>query len=238
LGQNLEVFVSRGVGGTGQPNFDNVTLTKSFMGTINGGAGNFINVVNPSFELDNLADGGFANTITGWTQTGAANSGPFNPTNAQYVGATGVDGPIGGVPDGANVAFSNGQTISQVLGDVLEAGKIYTLQVDVGRRLDGATPIDYAVQLLAGGVLLAEEDLLNPAAGTFETSLITFTGDFNSPQLGQQLEIRLLNNSTTAQVNFDNVRLFQSAQVPEPASLAVWGLVAIIGGIVAYRRRR
>src|SRR5690606_19648952 len=102
-------------------------------------------VLNPSFEQPALADGGFTGTITDWQIVGAA-SGVFNPTATQY--------PTQQATDGEQVAYSNGGSIRQTLAAMLEANTTYTLQVDIGDRLDTGVP-GYTVELWAGGVLLA-----------------------------------------------------------------------------------
>jgi hypothetical protein len=85
------------------------------------------------------------------------------------------------------------------------------------------------VQLWAGGELLAEESSLTPAAGTFDTSVVTYLASAGSPLLGQPLEIRLVSSGN--QINFDDVRL---DAIPEPGTLALLGLGL---GLLAGGRR-
>ena len=69
----------------------------------------------------------------------------------------------------------------------------------------------YKVQLWAGTALLAEDPgSLNPAPGTFMTSIVTFVAGTNHPALGQALEIRLV-RSGSGQNNFDDVHLTTSS---------------------------
>ncbi len=105
----------------------------------------------------------------------------------------------------------------------------YTLRVQVGNIASGfgAPPFDqfydldgfpgYRVQLLAGGVLLAEDDNtlfgLIPE-GEFRLSTVTAEVGPDHPALGQAIEIRLLsrNEAQSAEdpgieVDFDDVRL-------------------------------
>jgi len=131
-----------------------------------------IPITNPGFEAFTLVDGQFTrpffgsgpvgtaivtpNPIPGWTLTPAhGDGGTFNPTTAQYSGQA---------PEGQNVAYSSffltgfpPPTILQVLPAVLTSNTRYTLQVEVGNRLDTPFP-GYVVQLLAGGVLLAQDN--------------------------------------------------------------------------------
>jgi hypothetical protein len=153
---------------------------------------------------------------------GNGDGGTFNLTITQYPGQA---------PEGQNVADSSfflagflPPTISQVLSDVLTANTLYTLQVEVGNRLDTPFP-GYVVQLLAGGVLLAEDNnSLSPADGTFATSTVTFTALPGDPNLGQPLEIRL--RSFGRQTNFDDVRLTAVASAPTVVYIASGDSVA------------
>ena len=87
-----------------------------------------ITIDNPGFEDLVLADQDFTlGDIAGaWTAPGR--QGEFNPNDLQY--------PGGVIPEGDNVAFSNGGTISQTLGDSLTPGLQYTLSVQVAFPLD------------------------------------------------------------------------------------------------------
>jgi hypothetical protein len=159
-----------------------------------------ISITNFSFEADKLDPGGQTNgVITGWTLTAPdigsegvlCNNGNFFPVPP-------------GLPDGVNFAWSNGGTISQVLADTLKPG-YYSLQVYVGHRADLSAWPPYAVQLYAGGQLLAQESSLTPAGGTFALSTVTYRAALNDPYLGQPLEIRLVTNAS--QTSFDKVTL-------------------------------
>ncbi len=95
------------------------------------------------------------------------NAGVFNPTATQYT--------VQEATDGSNVAFSNGPTIRQILGDNLAANTTYNLSVDIGDRLDNGTP-QYTVSLFAGGVLLASitEADFPTTNGLFTTATLSF----------------------------------------------------------------
>jgi hypothetical protein len=142
------------------------------------------------------------------------------------------------LPDGSQTAYSNGGTISQTLTDTLQNSTTYTLRVEVGKRLDGF-PAPYRVELWAGGSLLDFDSALDPAPGTFATSLVSFTSSAADPLSGESLRIVLV--STGAQSNFDNVRLDASPAgepVPEPGTLALLGVGLLAGGRSWRRRRR
>jgi len=188
-------------------------------------------IENYSFESNQPEDGGWASDpvkgpyitqIDGWAKTGS--TGTWQPT-------TGPTDPYpGGVPDGINVAFSNGGTISQTLAEALTANYQYTLQVYVGNRTDTAFQ-DYFVELWAGE-LLAFENSLVPADGEFLSSIVytAVTGDSN---IGNFLEIRLWSD-TGAQVNFDLVTL-DASPIPEPATILFLGSGII--GLAKIRRK-
>jgi Ca2+-binding RTX toxin-like protein len=157
-----------------------------------------IPIQNPSFEAQVLGVGGFTNgTLTNWTLS-QGNQGAYHPGTPQY--------PGGVVPDGANVAWSNGGTISQVLRHKLTAGIRYTLKVDIGNRQDTVGFPTYLVELRAGDVSVAATTTPSPAEGQFGTATaVSIVIRQDNPALGEVLEIRLVSNGN--QVHFDNVRL-------------------------------
>ena len=68
----------------------------------------------------------------------------------------------------------------------------------------------YRVDILAGGEVLASDvNTLAITEGTFATSTVTFNSTADHPQIGQNLEIHLVNlaNGPGLEVDFDNVRL-------------------------------
>jgi len=230
-----------------------------------------IAVNNPGFEADLAA----ANTFPALIPQGWALYDPqtiFNGSN-RAVGVLNPTGSTffpGGAPEGSNVALTwldDGEGagnhhplgLRQTLGVDLAANTRYTLSVEVG-NIDsgiGSPPFDgfgffnikgfpgYAVQLLAGGVVIGEDNnaLGNSIAeGTFATSTVqVVTGASVLP--GQTLEIRLVNLNlpgTTAEpgieVDFDNVRLDATA-LPSPATLWLFG-GAWAGWMGLGRRKR
>lgn len=193
-----------------------------------------LNIANSGFEDPVLAPGDYTpNSLPGWNAYDpngvySANSayGVFNPTSTNAY--------LGGVPEGNNDAYvyvvdNSVAGISQTLSDVLTANTQYNLTVDVGNpaaytgfpELAGFP--GYAVQLLAGGNVLASESSLTLGEGTFGTSTLSYTATAGDALLGQALEIRLLNTSATTgvEVDFDNVRLnaISATAVPEPTSM-------------------
>jgi len=201
---------------------------------------------NPGFEDPVLADGDWSWSMDnqGWgCFDNDGYQGSWNVTTADYPGEA---------PEGQNVGWAEPALgvpggFAQVLLDeeaVLKAGWTYTLTVEVGNALTYDWG-GYLVQLLAGGTphtpgigdeytgpviggtLLAEDDnSLTIAAGTFETSTVTYTYDpAHSGLLGEPLQIRLLALPGGDEVEFDNVRL---EAIPEPATLALLGLGALM----------
>ncbi|MBL8483093.1 MAG: PEP-CTERM sorting domain-containing protein, partial [Rhodocyclaceae bacterium] len=187
--------------------------------------------------------------------------GVLNPTGSTFF--------PGGAPQGNNVALTwlddgdlNNQHmgLAQVLTTDLAPSTHYRLSVEVG-NIDsgtGSPPYDvfgffniegfpgYRVQLLAGGVVLAEDDNslgASLAEGTFGTSIIDFVSPANV-LAGQALEIRLINlnlpgtpGAPGIEVDFDDVRLDAAPLgVPAPAVAPLLGAAAL--GWWAARRRR
>ena len=208
------------------------------------GTAQMIPIANPSFESNPTQSGCFFVGFIpdGWSlhdPSGLASMGNFfgvvNPGPTTYY-------LPGQVPDGDHVALlfftgSIGQGslgITQPLAANLEANHLYRLSVAVGNIASGSSPTPpcsngsffnldgfpgYAVQLLAGGVVIGEDYNtmfgLIPE-GEFRISTVEVQVPANHPQLGTQLEVRLLNlneddptepNAPGIEVNFDAVTL-------------------------------
>ncbi|MFH0891559.1 MAG: hypothetical protein V1867_02140 [Candidatus Falkowbacteria bacterium] len=159
-------------------------------------------VDNPSFEEDKpgqnwiMGQGGtwVNNIVSGWKVVGPRLAGTFRPDKYIYPG---------GVPDGYNVAWTNGGSIRQVLKEKVTAGFVYVLQVYVGKRVDHPCG-SYAIELCADGNILVSESSLEITPGKFSLSRAVYTASELSLYQGMPLEIRL--NGRT-QANFDKVSL-------------------------------
>jgi hypothetical protein len=170
--------------------------------------------------------------VGGWTFAGAQ-QGFFNPSLGETFSPGFGYGPSPVLPDGNQVAYSNGGTISQTLSATLQTNTKYTLGVYVGRRQNVAFA-GYNIELYAGGNLLASNNSITPAAGTFEYVTVDYTSGVSNPFLGQALEIRLTSNGV--QTNFDNITL-DAASIPEPS--AILGLLGFgLLGIASKLRQK
>ncbi|NES65583.1 MAG: calcium-binding protein [Okeania sp. SIO2D1] len=151
--------------------------------------------------------------------------GIFNPAT----GEGNTPHPDVGVPEGNNIAFADSGLLAgegrvgifQPLNTVLETGKRYTLQVEVGnpqaftlQPLQASFDLDgfpgYQVQLLAGDEVLAVDDnSLSISEGEFQTATVSYRSSVNDASLGENLGIRLvnLNESEGRSVTFDSVSL-------------------------------
>jgi hypothetical protein len=185
-----------------------------------------ISIQNPSFEITNPLNQPCtgstncfnAGPIPGWSSP-AGGFGSFAPTSTFF------NLPL---PDGSIVAYTNGvtggATLTQILGVSLLPNSVYTLSVDVGRRLD-VTGATYALSLVNGSisnVFCTTGATSNDSipAGTFEDINLTCTTGASVP--GGFLGIELSGDGR--QTDFDNVRLNVSPEVvatAEPGALAL-----------------
>jgi hypothetical protein len=219
-----------------------------------------LTINNAGFEDPILADNEFSlNEIPGWqvydpsdlipdfgtTDPNVSGYGTFNPPTFIYPKEA---------PEGNHVSYlylieppgSGIVGIGQTLTSAIAANTTYQLQVDIGNaqayedfpELAGFP--GYAVQLLAGGTVIAEDfNTRAIAEGSFATSTLSYTAFTDDLNLGQSLEIRLLNllQSEGLEVDFDNVRLAATATVPEPSLILSLGLFGL-GGIMTRLRKK
>jgi hypothetical protein len=192
-------------------------------------------VANPifitNFSFENLPVGGLTNPcgagcsysfnvgIPGWISSGG--QGQLEP------GAVPV---FNSVPDGTVVAFSNGGTISQTVGPIVQLGVVYTLLVDLGKRSD--TPFTSSAALLINGNTYAATGA-TPTSGDWSTFTATYTG--LAADVGQAITIQL--GASGVQGVFDNVRLDDSLRTttPEPGVMSMFA--GGLGAMVLLSRR-
>ncbi|WP_425614911.1 dockerin type I domain-containing protein [Anatilimnocola sp. NA78] len=148
-----------------------------------------IAIANHSFENPAVADDA-TGPMTDWVSAG----GVFNPLapGSQYAVA---------VPDGQQVAFSNGGLSQQTLVAAVP-GKLYELRVTLGDRSDLVFP-GYTINLKEGANIIATGTQANfaPPDGGFGDIVLY---GYNATGTGA-LSVELV--STGVQTNFDNVRL-------------------------------
>jgi hypothetical protein len=208
-----------------------------------------IPIVNHGFEADFTAPNTFRGVVPqGWSVfdpggivDGSLDAvGVLRPTNISFFPA--------GTTEGVNAAliFLDGDRwttpvglFQNLPGNVLTANTRYTLRVDVGNIASGFSvppnavqffDLDgfpgYQVQLLAGGVVIAQDNNSLAATipeGEFRPSTVTLDVGATHPQLGQTLAIRLVNRNLVGtveepgiEVDFDDVRL-DASPLPPPA---------------------
>jgi hypothetical protein len=197
----------------------------------------WIEVKNSGFESPVIStEGSTSSVLTNWSLSsgGNASGAGLNPSISQFPGQA---------PEGQNVAWSSNREIFQYLDAVVLANTTYTLQVEVGNRLDKPFA-GYRIRLYGlniSSVTLAEDrDTVSPADGNFETSTLVFTTGSSDETLGRTLGISLFAfngvDPYDAQACFDNVRL-EATMVPEPTDMiGLSGMLLI--GLVGYLWRR
>jgi len=204
-----------------------VVLVLAVAGTTSADQQN-ITIVNPGFEDPVLAEDDWTwLDVPGWTWVGGEGPGVWHVTSADF-------DPVV-APEGQNVLYTENAVgdaggVTQVLTETFAADADYTLTVEMGNSyyyyFSG-----YSVQLLAGGVVIAEDnDTLWPDYKAWATSTVAYTYDpADSALVGQPLEIRLLNlgldkdnpSDNIVGVEFDNVTLSYDAGDEPGATIPV-----------------
>jgi len=187
--------------------------------------------------------------------------------NTYFVGTLAPTAPTfftNGAPEGTRVGIafnfdgSGGQGeygLQQTLSTSLAANSQYSLQVEIGNIASGSSQAGtffnldgfpgYRVDVLAGGVVMAQDNNTLSGAiaeGDFQTSHVSFQTGAVHPQLGQPLQIRLVNlnqvdlafPNAELEVDFDDVR-FNVTSVPEASG---WLLAFAAAALQLTRRRR
>ncbi len=204
------------------PSFESVTSDSNTAACTTGGT------LNVGAYIDNTVatTGGCVDPTPapGWVMAGDS-AGVFRPTSANIT--SGVTGN--------NSAYSNGATITQTLASAAAAAT-YTLQVDIGKRLDTSFN-GYTISLSAGSTVLGSHtSQVSPAAGTFATDTLSVIVPANSTAIGQALTVTL--SSAGQQVDFDNVRLSSAPTVPAlpTGGAAILALGLMVAAWFAFRR--
>lgn len=198
------------------------------------------NVVNGSFETGDF---------TGWIATDLAE--PFFPLSVQTLGSANTfEWPWSSTPtDGAFTAFSGFDgvvgtiSIAQDVGIIDASSSLLTFDYrgtwDLLNFCSGCSNrlFDVIVEPAGGGVPLGSFNIITANAGTIaDTGQLT--GNVNlTPFLGQNVRLSFVLNVTDnfsgpAQFQLDNISV---GVVPEPASLALFGLG--LAGLAARLRK-
>jgi len=200
-----------------------------------------ITILNPSFEDPIAPQQGMTGFYTlgvigNWFNAAAPgqDQGVLDPSKSQALTGSDIfyNGPV---PDGNQVAYSNGGTIAQQLSAVLRPNTRYTLSAYIGRRKVLAFP-NNSIILLAGGTILASSDSVTPDPGTFLPVTVNYTsGSIGDPLIGQPLAIYL--SSFDVQTNFDMITL-DASPIPEPS--AILGLLGfgLLGIVSTLKQKR
>jgi hypothetical protein len=196
-----------------------------------------LTVANNSFETPIVTSLSGINTVSSGTTNNLTFAGGAQGFINPGVGENSAPGfwygsSPGIIPDGDQVAWSNGGTISQTLSATLQANTKYTLGVHVGRR-ENVAFAGYNIELLAGNTVLVSNNSVTPAPGSFQYVTFDYTSGI-SVTPGQALQIRLTSNGV--QTNFDNITL-DAASIPEPS--AILGLLGFgLLGIASKLRQK
>src|SRR5271157_2266529 len=137
--------------------------------------------------------------VPGWTASNTTSIGLFQPGPNYFT----LPMPAA---EGQTIAQISPGTLSQTLSATLQVSTVYTLQVDIGRRLDNLYPSPPpTAQLFAGNTLIASATGAQPPLGGWTTWTGTYQSSASDPLAGQNLKIVL--GATTVQGDFDNVQL-------------------------------
>src|SRR5258708_33063041 len=136
------------------------------------------------------------------------------------------------------VAFTNGGALSQTFAGIsLLPNSVYTLSVDVGRRLD-KSGVGYSLTLLDGTFSCTSSNSSGLiTAGTFQDETLTCATGATVP--GGFLSIELTGDGN--QIDFDNVRLDVSpstVSTPEPTALSLTFVGLLVSGLFFGLSRR
>ena len=184
-----------------------------------------------NFSFENLPVGGLpAPCGAGCSYSAAAIPGWSNGAGGQFQPGPTPNSYFNSLSDGPTSAYSPGGTISQVVGQTVQLGAVYTFLVDIGYRLDQG--FAGTADLLINGNTYAAIGVV-PVQGTFGTFTATYTGLL--ADVGQSITLEL--QSSGGQGNFDNVRLDGAAAAPEPASFLLIGTALLALDKIRRRRR-
>lgn len=192
-----------------------------------------LNIINPSFEIDILGNGGNGYTVNGWTpNVGCCGVGIQDPTTGMYTSGLSFDGN--------NFAYGNGGGYGyyQVLTAVFQPNTTYLFSMMVGHRNDLSFG-GYKLELRAGStfsflpVLATASSASGPGPDQWALQSVVYTTGASGTEIGQNILISF--GSLGIQTNFD-LASATASPVPEPGTLGLIGASLI--GIGMRRLRR
>ena len=146
--------------------------------------------------------------VPGWTASSSSVIGLFQPGPNYFT----VPMPAAEGQTGLQINSGN---LSQILSATLQVSTVYTLQVDIGRRMDNLYPSPPpSAQLFAGSTPIASATGTEPPLGGWTTWTGTYQSTGSDPLAGQALKIVL--GVTAPQGNFDNVKLTAAPVATSP----------------------
>lgn len=189
------------------------------------------NPTSPGWERGYYGDFAAATPVA-WVSTTEEISGIWRSVDATGSGFTG--GPIEGGNTGYAYTFEDRDAgLSQRLPIVLAPSTDYDLSVQVGNAMwNTPEALDYRIELLAGGGILASLSGTAPGNDSWELkTLPTINPGVGHPLEGQQLEIRLVAENVPIgaelefyEVDFDDVQFSVTPAGPSSGLRAGWYL--------------
>ena len=192
-----------------------------------------LNIINPSFEVDILGNGGNGYTVNSWTPNiGCCGVGIQDPTTGMYTSGFSFDGN--------NFAYGNGggRGYYQVLSDVFQPNTTYTFSMMVGHRNDLAFG-GYVLELRAGNtfsflpVVASASSASGPGPDQWQLKSVVYTTGASGTEIGQNILVSF--GSLGIQTNFDFAS-GTASPVPEPGTLGLIGASLIGIGMRRFRR--
>ncbi|MEM8783297.1 MAG: sulfatase [Planctomycetota bacterium] len=211
-------------------------------------------LTNPSFEADDVPDGGIAGLPAGWAwidDVQPVGSGVADPDNAgdapNFFGTDGegvngtMDGPQlftlgGGLDSEGNDLTDRVVGIEQSLELALTEDASYVVRVAIGVPNGFSRNAGAQLRLLAGDRVVTLGDPEFSFVGLMETFEFGFVADASFQDwFGQPLTLQLVRDGGDGVVAFDNVEVFVNTPdvIPEPAAMV--GLAGMT--LAAWRRR-
>jgi Ca2+-binding RTX toxin-like protein len=179
-----------------------------------------INVVNASFEAENLANGDFtyggvgSGAIQGWVLAGGS-GGVYDPNDSELGNITGSD---------VGYLYDSGATVSQQLTRVYDSNEEYEFSVDIGDP-NYSGPVDYTINIYAGTELIGTKSGTTDGSDTLQTDTVTsdvFDEGLETDDDGNPVRIRIeivKDGQDNQELHFDNVQVNYNILVPSDGTV-------------------